>query len=156
MPQIATSVNPAEYGVILGRISLMGLVLVAIAAAVILLWWWRLGSARVTSANTWGCAYLRGTSRMQYGATSFSELAVSVFNGIIRQRVTRPGLSGLFSEAAQCSDKPTETFLESVIAPIFTLAGVSFAFLRRLQHGQMHVYMIYIFATLFILMLWAH
>jgi len=31
-----------------------------------------------------------------------------------------------------------------------------FAFLVRLQHGRMHVYMMYIFATLLILMLWAH
>jgi hydrogenase-4 component B len=156
MPQIATVVNPAEYGSMLGRISTMGLVLVLIAAVVTLLWRWRLGRAAVKSSPTWGCGYQRGTVRMQYGATSFSELAVSVFNGIIRQRVTRPVLSGLFPGSSHCSDKPSETFLERVIAPIFNLAGVSFAFLRRLQHGQMHVYMIYIFATLFILMLWAH
>jgi hydrogenase-4 component B len=156
MPQIAAAVYPAEYGILLGRISLIALLLIAVAAAVTLLWWWRLGSARVTSAPTWGCGYQRGTSRIQYGATSFSELTVSVFNGIIRQLVQRPALSGLFPGSARCSDRPTETFLERVIAPLFTLAGVSFAFLRRLQHGQMHVYMIYIFATLLILMLWAH
>jgi hydrogenase-4 component B len=153
---MSAAVNPAEYGVMLGRISLMALLLVVIATAVTLLWWRRLGSARVTSAPTWGCGYQRGTSRMQYGATSFSELAVSVFNGIIRERITRPSLNGLFPGPAGCRDKPTETVLERVIAPLFTIAGVSFAFLRRLQHGQMHVYMIYIFATLFILMLWAH
>lgn len=156
MPQMSAAVDPAGYGVMLGRISLMALVLIVFAVAVTLLWWWRLGSARVNSAPTWGCGYQRGTSRIQYGATSFSEQAVSVFNGIIRQRVKRPDLSGLFPAPGQCVDRPTETVLENVIAPIFTLAGVSFAFLRRLQHGQMHVYMIYIFVTLFILMLWAH
>lgn len=155
MPQ-AVVLDPAEYDVILGRIGLMALVLLGTAAAAYLFWWWRMGIARVTSAPTWGCGYQRATARMQYGATSFSELAVSVFNGIIRQRVKRPGLSGLFPAPEQCDDRPTETVLESVIAPLFTLAGVSFAFLRRLQHGRMHVYMIYIFVTLFILMLWAH
>ncbi|HCE67847.1 MAG: hydrogenase [Geobacteraceae bacterium GWC2_55_20] len=155
MPQAAL-LNPAEFDVVLGRIGLMALVLLGAAAAAALFWWWRMGSARVTSAPTWGCGYQRATARMQYGATSFSELAVSVFNGIIRQRVKRPGLSGLFPASEQCDDRPTETVLERVIAPLFTLAGVSFAFLRRLQHGRMHVYMIYIFATLFILMLWAH
>ncbi|HXE96437.1 MAG TPA: hypothetical protein VN642_08530, partial [Dongiaceae bacterium] len=64
--------------------------------------------------------------------------------------------TGLFPGKSHCSDVPTETLLERVIAPIFTLAGVSFSFLMRLQHGLMHVYMIYIFATLLILMLWAH
>lgn len=156
IPQMSTTFNLLEYGAILGRISLMGLVLLIFVAAVAILWWWRLGRSSITSAPTWGCGYQRGTSRMQYGATSFSELAVSVFNGIIMQRVKHPVLSGLFPLQSQCADKPTETFLERVIAPLFSLAGVSFAFLRRLQHGQMHVYMIYIFATLFILMLWAH
>ncbi|HIJ96540.1 MAG TPA: hydrogenase [Desulfuromonadales bacterium] len=156
MPQVAAVVNPAEYAFVLGRISLMVLTLVLIVVAVTLLWWWRVGRSRVTSAPTWGCGYQRGTARMQYVGTSFSELAVSVFNGIIRQRVKRPVLSGLFPGSSHCADKPSETLLERIIAPLFSLAGVSFAFLRRLQHGQMHVYMIYIFATLFILMLWAH
>lgn len=93
---------------------------------------------------------------MQYGGTSFSELAVSVFNGIMRQRIERPTLYGLFPGGAHCGDQPTETFLERIIAPLFALAGVSFAFLRRLQNGLMHLYMMYIFVTLFILMLWAH
>jgi hydrogenase-4 component B len=155
-PQIGSTAVPAEYGAILGRLSLAGVLLLTAAVVVTLLWRWRLGKARVTSASTWGCGYQRGTPRVQYGGSSFSELAVSVFNGIMRQRVERPTLTGLFPGAARCSDVPTETLLERVIAPLFTLAGVSFSFLRRLQHGLMHVYMIYIFATLFILMLWAH
>jgi len=155
-PQISSTALPAEYGALLGRLSLAGVLLLAAAALVTLLWRWRLRKARVASATTWGCGYQRGTARVQYGGTSFSELAVSVFNGLMRQRVERPTLSGLFPGVARCSDVPTETLLERVIAPTFTLAGVSFAFLRRLQHGLMHVYMIYIFATLFILMLWAH
>ena len=93
---------------------------------------------------------------MQYGGTSFSELAVSVFNGILRQQIKRPTIAGLFPEATHCSDQPTETFLERVISPLFALTGIAFAFLRRLQNGLMHMYVLYIFATLFILMLWAH
>jgi hydrogenase-4 component B len=155
-PQLVFAAVPAEYGAILGRLSLSGVLLLAAAVVVTLLWRWRLGKARVATAPTWGCGYLRGTARIQYGATSFSELVVSVFNGIMRQRIERPTLTGLFPGRARCSDVPTETLLERIIEPLFTLAGVSFAFLRLLQHGQMHVYMMYIFATLFILMIWAH
>ena len=146
----------AEYGAILGRLSLGSVLLLTAAVLVALIWRWRLGKAPVASAPTWGCGYQRGTARGQYGATAFSEFAVSVFNGMVRQRIGRPKLSGLFPGGARCSDVPTETLLDKVIAPTFTLAGVSFAFLRRLQHGLIHVYMMYIFATLFILMLWAH
>lgn len=155
-PHLTFSAISAEYAAILGRLSLAAVLLLAAALLVMLVWKWRLGRAPVTSASTWGCGYQRGTSRVQYGGTSFSELVVSVFNGIVRQRVERPVLSGLFPGAARCSDVPTETLLERVIAPLFSLTGMSFSFLRRLQHGLMHVYMMYIFATLFILMLWAH
>ncbi|HEY5522973.1 MAG TPA: proton-conducting transporter membrane subunit, partial [Desulfuromonadaceae bacterium] len=156
MPQMAAAVNPSDYTAILVRLSQLALLLLGAVGVVTLLWWWRLRRSPVASAPTWGCGYLRGTPRIQYGATSFSELAVSVFNGIMRQRIERPVLTGLFPEAARCIDRPTETILERIISPIFTLIGWTFGFLHRLQHGQMHIYMLYIFVTLFILMLWGH
>ncbi len=155
-PQSASSLLSSEYGDILGRLSLLGVLLLTTAVVVTLFWRWRLGKGTVSSASTWGCGYQRGTSRIQYGATSFSELAVSVFNGIMRQRIVRPTLTGLFPPVERCSDVPTETLLERIFAPFFALAGILFGFLHRLQHGLMHIYMLYIFATLFILMLWAH
>lgn len=156
MPQMAAAVNPSDYTAILVLLSQLALLLLGAVGVVTLLWWWRLRRSPVASAPTWGCGYLRGTPRIQYGATSFSELAVSVFNGIMRQRIERPVLTGLFPEAARCIDRPTETILERIISPIFTLIGWTFGFLHRLQHGQMHIYMLYIFVTLFILMLWGH
>ena len=155
-PQLAAAAISAEYGDILGKVSLSGVLLLSAAVLVTLLWRWRLGKGRVASAPTWGCGYQRGTPRMQYGGTSFSELAVSVFNGIMRQRVERPALTGLFPGGSRCRDNSSETLLELIVTPLFSLTGVSFAYLRRLQHGLMHVYMMYIFATLFILMSWAH
>ena len=38
--------------------------------------------------------------------------------------------------------------------PVFSVIGVGFSFLRRLQHGEVQVYIAYIFITLFLLMLW--
>ncbi len=156
MPAMARSIDPAEYMSILGRLSLFAILLLLVAFLLTLFLRWRLRQSEVTAAPTWGCGYQRATARMEYTATAFSELAVSVFNGIIRQRIERPALTGIFPSAARCNDLPTETVLDRIIVPLFNLAGPSFAFLRRLQHGQMHVYMLYIFVTLFILMLWAH
>lgn len=155
-PQVATANLSAEYGSILGKLSLAGILLLAAVILVTLFWRWRMNLSNISSTTTWGCGYQRGTNRMQYGGTSFSELAVSVFNGIMHQRVERPTMKGLFPSPAYCSDIPTETLLERVIVPIFSLVGTLFGFLHRLQHGLMHIYMLYIFATLFILMLWAH
>ena len=155
-PQGVPAALSTEYGAILGRLSLAGVLLLSAVAVAALFWKWRLGRGAVSSAPTWGCGYQRGTARMQYGGTGFSEFAVSIFDGIMRQQIERPKLNGLFPKKSRCRDLPTETLLERVIVPLFSLAGVSFAFLRRLQHGQMHMYMMYIFVTLFVLMLWAH
>ena len=155
-PQPFVAEIPAGYDAILGRLSLAGVLLLTAMVLVTLLWRWRLGRGRVATAPTWGCGYQRGTARVQYGGTAFSEFAVTVFNGLVRQKIERPTLTGLFPGNASCSDVPTETLLDRVIAPLFMLVGVASAFLRRLQHGLIHVYMMYIFATLFILMLWAH
>jgi hydrogenase-4 component B len=156
LPVMVLKFDPEGYSAILGRLSLLFILLLMAVMLVMLLWRWRLRQSEVTSASTWSCGFQRATARMEYTATAFSELAVSVFNGIIRQLVERPALKGVFPAPARCADQPTETVLERVIEPLFNLAGVSFAFLRRLQHGQMHIYMLYVFVTLFILMLWAH
>lgn len=155
-PHMIAAAVSTEYDAVLGRLSLAALLLLSAAVVGALLWRWRLGKNAVSAAATWGCGYQRGTARMQYSGTSFSELAVSVFNGIIRQRIERPELTGLFPDRSRCSDSPTETLLEQLIAPLFSGAGLLFGFLHRLQHGLMQIYMLYIFTTLFILMLWAH
>lgn len=155
-PALASSPFPQEYAAILERISRMGALLALIAFGVLLIWRHRLKRAATATVETWGCGYLRATPRIQYTATSFSEMAVSVFSGVIGQRIERPTLTGLFPRSGRCADLPTETLLERIIAPFFGLAGALFGFLMRLQHGRMHVYMLYIFATLVILMLWAH
>jgi hydrogenase-4 component B len=155
-PTLVSPALSAEFDALLGRFSLASVLLLSVAVMVTLFWRWRTGKGRVTSAATWGCGYQRASVRMQYGATSFSELAITVFNGIIRQRIVRPVLTGPFPVAAQCRDLPTETLQERIITPVFFLTGQLFSFLHRLQHGLMHVYMLYIFATLLILMLWAH
>jgi hydrogenase-4 component B len=152
----SAAVIPVEYATVLGRLSLLAILLIAITVAVALFWHRRLRSGAAVPAATWGCGYQRATARMQYVASSFSGIVVSVLDGIIRQRIERPVLTGLFPQQSHCVDFPSETALEQFIGPSFTLAGGGFAFLRRLQHGHMHVYMLYIFATLFILMIWAH
>lgn len=153
-PGLNTAAAAREYAAVLAKLSLALVLLLTVAALVALLWRWRIAAARQTAAPTWGCGYQRGTARMQYGGTSFSELAVSVFNGIIGQRITLPVLRGLFPGASRCEDTPTETILGRIITPIFSCAGGVFGYLHRFQHGLMHIYILYIFATVCILMLW--
>ena len=57
--------------------------------------------------------------------------------------------------AAHCY-LPEETIIERLIMPPFRFAGMCFAFLRQIQNGLLHIYMLYFFVTLVVLMLWVH
>jgi hydrogenase-4 component B len=44
--------------------------------------------------------------------------------------------------------------LDRILTPIFEWVGLAFSYLRKVQHGQLHIYVLYIFATLCVLMIW--
>ncbi len=134
--------------------TLAGCGVLALAAA--LFWYLRRRSAAlpVVSGPTWGCGYLRPTPRMQYTASSFGAMFGSLAAPLIRTRIKKSALTGVAPEAGRLSYQPEETLLYRVILPAFSVAGIGFSFLRRLQQGQVQFYILYIFATLLLLMLW--
>jgi len=136
--------------------TLAGGFLLALAAA--LFWFLRRRQSLLpaATASTWGCGYLRPTPRMQYTGSSFGELFGSLAAPLIRTRTAMGSVAGLTPGPARLSYAPEETVLHRVIQPVFGLVGIAFSFLRRLQHGEVQIYILYIFVTLFLLMLWVH
>ncbi|GAM08468.1 hydrogenase-4 component B [Geobacter sp. OR-1] len=109
-----------------------------------------------TSTGTWGCGYLAPTSRMQYTGTSFSETAANFLGGIAGTRRQYPVSETVMPGPALFRYAITETILDRLLTPMFVQLGYVFSLVRRMQHGQLHIYMLYIFATLFVLMLLPH
>lgn len=108
------------------------------------------------SAATWGCGYQAPNRRMQYTGTSFSE-AVANLLGVVAVAERRQPVSGsAFPGSASFRYLLVETILDRLLTPLFLQVGHAFSFVRRLQHGHMHLYMLYIFATLFVLMMLPH
>jgi hydrogenase-4 component B len=101
---------------------------------------------------TWGCGYLQPSGRIQYSASSFGALFSSVAAPLIRSRIRRTPLAGVAPAAATFSCIPEETILYRMILPVLNLVGKGFAFLRRLQHGEVQIYILYVFVTLVLLM----
>ncbi len=115
----------------------------------------RLRRSPCSQGATWGCGYLEPTARMQYTGTSFSEMVVNLLGGIVAPDRWRPRLVALFpSGDARFRYAVTETVLDRILTPLFHAVGLGFSFLRRVQHGQLHIYVLYIFATLCVLMIW--
>ncbi|UFS68789.1 hydrogenase [Geomonas sp. RF6] len=115
---------------------------------------WRTAQGTTSQAATWGCGYLRPTSRMQYSATSFSEFLASLTSRVTRTTVRAVGVEGYAPGASRLEYEPEETVLDRGILPAFRMIGKGFYYMRKLQHGQVQLYMLYMFVALVLLMVW--
>jgi len=133
----------------LGWVTLLGL---ALLAAIVL--FYRISQRRSSdpASETWGCGYLAPTSRMQYSASSFADTLVSLFAGILRPHCHQPEVSGPFPSSTSFASHLPETVLERVYLPFLTWANQKLTPLRHLQHGHLHLYILYTLLTLIALL----
>ncbi|MBI2516866.1 MAG: NADH-quinone oxidoreductase subunit H [Opitutae bacterium] len=118
------------------------LVLLAIVAVLVLRRRVRLNGQR--RAVTWDCAYAAPTARMQYTAGSFAGIITEWFAWILRpvRHELRP--EGALPAVAELSEHTPETVLEHVVEPaggaVMRVSGL----VRRLQHGRLQAYLLYL------------
>jgi len=150
-PDVAGSLSAAKG--LLGRIAGAGLALVALTAVLALVRRRSYGGRR-SPEGTWDCGYARPTSRMQYTATSFSQPLAEMFGrGLSQRRHGRP-VAGHFPPAAALSTHTPDAAREWLLAPIFRGVSRLLTPLRVLQHGRIHLYILYLAVTLVLLLVW--
>ncbi|GAM11773.1 hydrogenase-4 component B [Geobacter sp. OR-1] len=131
----------------LGWLSILAISLVAIAAAA----YAARMRGRADRSVTWGCGYLAPTQRMQYTASSFADMIVALFSGILRPDSHSPTIKTSFPAATRFSSHVPEAVLEKIYLPLLQWANEKLAPVRRMQHGQIHFYILYTFLTLMVL-----
>ncbi len=115
---------------------------IAVGALGAAAWLWRRASLR--RAVTWDCGYAEPTARMQYTAGSFAGIITEWFAWILRPvRHAHPPENTLPASASFDEHTP-ETVLEHVVVPaggaVLQLAIAA----RRLQHGRLQAYLLYL------------
>lgn len=95
---------------------------------------------------TWGCGYARPTARMQYTSGSFGSTAAGWFYYLLRPERTVRRPRGVLPASASRMERIPETILERLITPggRVVLEGVNR--IRRLQHGRVQAYIVYVVA----------
>lgn len=111
----------------------------------------RLGQTTTEKSATWGCGYLAPTCRMQYSASSFAAMLVDFFSGILAVQRHRPSLTGHFPQPSRFESHVPETALEKGYVPLLNYLYEKTLPIRKLQHGHLHLYILYTFITLIIL-----
>ncbi len=140
----------------LDMVSLVALLSLLVLGAAGLLYRARLAKAPVTTAETWGCGYLAPTPRMQYTASSFAAILVGLFSGVLRPHARTPQIQGHFPKPSTFRSHVPEALLEGFYLPIFDGLNSRLSLVRKLQHGKLHLYILYIVITLLALLVWSH
>ena len=115
----------------------------AISLLVATIWLWRrslLRTRHVTEGPTWGCGFERQTPRMQYTASSFATPLLDAFGGMSGVRTHRGAF--VFHTTA------VDLVRERLVVPLWTHVREWALHLRAIQHGRLHVYLLYVIVTL--------
>jgi hydrogenase-4 component B len=116
----------------------------------------RVRSLPVSRGGTWDCGYLAPSPRMQYTASSFAEMLTRLNAMFLRGSWHNPKIKGVFPAPSHFSSHVPEAMLEYVYLPLLMKFQTLVAPLRRLQHGQLHLYVLYILITLVVLLFWSY
>lgn len=137
------------------QLSIVNLLLLSIIALLAIWYRWMLKKRPPAVSDTWGCGYVAPTPRMQYTASSFAAPLVGLLTTLLRPRSKRPVVTGYFPKPAAFYSHIPEVVLDNLIMPMILKVEHLAAPLRKMQNGKLHLYMLYVFATLFALMVWA-
>lgn len=129
----------------LGTVQIALVLLIAIAA---LMLWRRAHREAAQRGLTWDCGYATPTARMQYSGGSFAGIATGWFRGVLQpeRKLRRP--HGQFPSAALRLERIPETVLEYALTPAANLILQISTTVRRLQHGRLQFYLLYVVAGL--------
>jgi hydrogenase-4 component B len=125
----------------LGKVH-FALALLALGAAVWL--WRRVQRGSFARAVTWDCGYAAPSARMQYTAASFAGIITEWFAWILRPVRHEHRLEAALPDHAEFCEHTPETVLEHVVEPAGGLVMRVSTAARRLQHGRIQAYLLYV------------
>jgi len=98
----------------------------------------------LSRAVTWDCGYAAPTPRMQYTAGSFAGIITGWFAWILRPERHEHPVKGNFPSHASFAEHTPETVLEKIVEPTGGVVMFVSTAVRRLQHGRLQAYILYL------------
>jgi hydrogenase-4 component B len=143
-----------------GTVSTLGLVLMLVCLLPIPFGLWLIFGRKSTIRRgpTWDCGQLGLTPQMEYTATGFSKPIRMIFKAVFRPRrdVQREyDFSPHFAKKLRFESQVEEIFVQRIYRPLRVLILRGSRRIRALQAGSIHAYLLYIFVTLLLLLLFA-
>ena len=146
-PSVAQVAALQSIGLLAAALLVLGLALGVILRG-------RLRRGGATAASTWGCGYLAPSPRIQYTASSFVQMLVELFSGVLRSQTRAPAVRDVFPAPASFSTQVADPVLDGQILPWSRWLGRGFVRLRLIQGGVTQHYLLYIMVTVIVLLGW--
>jgi NADH:ubiquinone oxidoreductase subunit 5 (subunit L)/multisubunit Na+/H+ antiporter MnhA subunit len=113
------------------------------------------GGEEPARTGTWDCGYARPTARMQYTASSFAQPLTDLFRVFLgTRRKFTPPQGALPTQPSAFHSETPDVFTERCFRPAFDGIARLMAHPRRLQHGRVQLYVLYVALTLVALLIW--
>lgn len=108
-------------------------------------------------ASVWGGGGERTRPRMQYTATSYAEPVVRVFDDVLKPsrdvEVTHAGESRYLVQRVKFSQNLTDVIEHRLYRPVLSAADRLGVRARSIQNGSIHLYLLYSFAAILIVLI---
>ncbi|WP_432821942.1 proton-conducting transporter transmembrane domain-containing protein [Trichloromonas sp.] len=105
---------------------------------------------------TWGCGYAFPGVRMAYTAEGYAELVQhQLLPQGLRPKETGAAPQAIFPAVETISQESADPVFQRLLAPFFSEIARRCNQLHWLQHGRLHIYLLYIFLTCFLLLAWS-
>jgi hydrogenase-4 component B len=102
---------------------------------------------------TWDCGYAAPSARMQYTASSFAAGLVDLFRWALWTELHATGVAGTFPGPARLTTHLPDPVLDRMIFPAARFLARASLWLRWLQRGHLHSYVLYILITVIVALL---
>jgi len=116
---------------------------------------WRVAArAKTVRQPTWGCGYAAQSARTQYTASSFSQMAMKIFQKMLFPRTEKANIQGPFPGPSHFSSDPQGLAIYERLVPVFRGASRLLSRLGAAQDAQLPIYLLGVAATLVLLLAW--
>jgi NADH:ubiquinone oxidoreductase subunit 5 (subunit L)/multisubunit Na+/H+ antiporter MnhA subunit len=130
------------------------LAFILLALGVTLVRWRLLARRPVGQTVTWDCGYAAPHPRMQYTASSFAQPITELFRAVLWTRKSGRAPQALFPVSAELETETPDVGREGLYQPIFAAVKKTLARFQVLQQGRVQIYVMYVVATLVVLLVW--
>jgi hydrogenase-4 component B len=128
------------------------LALLLLVAALCLVRWLLRRRRQYATTVTWDCGYVAPSVRMQYTASSFARTLTEFYSFLLSHDEKKSEVRGYFPAPTSLKTVTSDIFGELFYRPIYRNVRNYLHKILPMQHGQLHIYVIYIIMALAILL----